>query len=154
MKILIVEDDYLQADWIRANLEQAFSNLETGIDIDQIGTELEFRARLADIPKEPPDVIIMDVMLRWTDPSPDMQLPPDDVQEKGFYRAGLRCARLLAKDKRTSDIPVILYTVLEHIDLKGDLQGLPERVIYLLKKSDPTELIQRIRDLTHLPQVS
>jgi len=144
MKVLVVEDDYLQADWIQRNLERALP----GITIYYINTELEFRSRLDYIAGATPDVIVMDIMLRWANPDPNLQLPPEEVKEGGFYRAGLRCQKLLANDERTKDIPVIFYTVLEPYDLESELQQLSGNITYLRKESDLTSLIYRIRDLT------
>src|SRR6266850_8480467 len=109
MRILIVEDDYLQAEWIYGSLEQALPDAQ----FDRVSTESEFRSRFDEIANKGPDVVVMDVMLRWADPIPGLDLPPIDVQKEGFYRAGLRCERILARDDRTSQVPVILYTVLE-----------------------------------------
>jgi len=152
MKILVVEDDHLQADWICQNLEGEF----VGAEIQRISTELEFRSRLidGDLGKEPPDVIIMDVMLRWADPSPDLQPPPDDVRDEGFYNAGLRCEKLLDQDETTRHIPVILYTVLERSDLSKQLRGMRRNVQYLPKESDPKPLSQLIRTMTRKRQDS
>src|SRR2546425_8168130 len=112
MTILVIEDDYLQADWIRQKLTEAMPNA----NIRLIATEAEFRSQFENIANQDPDVVVMDVMLRWADPSPDLTPPPQDVREEGFYRAGLRCERMLAEDNRTSRVPVILYTVLELAD--------------------------------------
>src|SRR5262245_13291653 len=109
MKILLVEDDYLMTDWLYPKLEEEFPNAE----IDKISTESEFYSRLVSIAVNPPDIILMDVMLRWADPSPDLQSPPREVQEGGFFRAGLRCQRLLSKKTQPNQIPVVLFTTLE-----------------------------------------
>lgn len=144
MKILVVEDDHLQAEWIINNLEKAFS----GATINRISTESEFYLKIDHVIKDPPDVIIIDVMLRWTDPGPDMPIPPEEVRMSGFYRAGFRCKSLLANNDITKDIPLILYTVLEYLDLQRDLQDLPEKAVYLAKDSDSTHLVDKIREVT------
>jgi CheY-like chemotaxis protein len=144
MRILIVEDDYLQANWIHRTIQQALP----GSRIDRISTELGFRSNLSDIASNPPNVIILDVMLRWTDPQPEMIPPPDDVREGQFFSAGFRCQRLLAKDHRTKNIPVILYTVLERLDLHNELRDLPDNVYYLAKDPEPDSLISLILKAT------
>lgn len=143
MFILLVEDDYLQSDWISSNLKNAFSPLK----LELIATEEEFYACLPEISKEPPNVVIIDVMLRWTDPKRDMPPPPREVMEGGYYRAGLRCQKELAKNALTENIPVILYTVLEKIDLEQELDGLAKTITYLRKDSDSSSLTERIRQL-------
>ena len=145
MRILIVEDDYLQADWVYAKLEQAFPDAK----FDRVSTESEFRSRFDEIANMGPGVVVMDVMLRWADPSPELVLPP---KYEGFYRAGLRCERMLAGDERTSHVPVILYTVLERTDLNHELPSLPEHVQYLPKESDLDPLIRKIGELTRQPR--
>src|SRR5689334_5119881 len=124
MNILLVEDDYTQAQWIRDTLEDAFP----GVEVSHIETEFRFRSGLPMITQTPPDIVILDVMLRWDDPGPNVQPAPPDVAAEGFYRAGLRCQKLLGQSDLTSTIPVILYTVLERADLASDLEGLPNNV--------------------------
>jgi CheY-like chemotaxis protein len=142
MNILVVEDDHLQAEWITSNLEKAFP----GATINRIDTESEFHRQLNYIARNPPDIIIIDVMLRWANPGPDIPPAPEEVRTHGFYRAGFRCKSLLAQNDLTKGIPLILYTVLEYLDLQSDLQDLPARVVYLAKDSDPTHLVQKIRE--------
>lgn len=144
MKILLVEDDYLQNEWISSNLQQEFPDAE----IELLSTESEFYSHINKIAAHPPDVILIDVMLRWEDPSENPKPEPDEVRQEGFFRAGLRCERLLAKDARTGRIPVILYTMLESTDLAEALTDLPDNVTHMRKEPDLTPLFQRIRNLT------
>jgi predicted nucleotide-binding protein len=141
MKILIVEDDYLQAELIQEGLNAAFP----GVDISHIKTESAFRSRLKSIVDNPPDVVIMDMMIRWTDPLPDLPPAPPEVREEGHYRAGLRCQRLLAQSEATAGIPIIIYSVLEREDLQEDLKGTPMNVMYLSKDFEFKALIRFIR---------
>jgi CheY-like chemotaxis protein len=146
VKILIVEDDPLQVDLIFPSLVKAFHRGE----IKNISTEHEFRARLDEISNDPPDVVVMDVMLRWTDPAPDMPVWPDDVRLEGHYLAGIRCSRLLAENNITRHIPVILYTVLTEKDLEhhlGRSRDPQSTVCFLQKNGDAEPLIQKIREL-------
>lgn len=144
MNIILVEDDHLQAEWARLSFERYFRS----VTVRRISTESEFYENLEKFETSPPDLFVIDVMLRWTDPSPTMQPPPEEVLKDGFYRAGLRCERKLAEQESTRSIPVILYTVLEDIDLHPELGNLPKHVTYLRKDSDPTPLINQIRRLT------
>ena len=143
MKILIVEDDHLQVDLIRARLQSAITHL--GVRV--VSTESEFRARLSEIEADTPDVIVMDVMLRWADPEPELKRPPKDIHDEGYYRAGLRCQRLLAERERTRNVPVILYTVLDRNDLAETIASLPSNVIHIGKWT-PESLVTEIRRLT------
>jgi CheY-like chemotaxis protein len=142
MYIIHVEDDHLQADWLHSNLITVFPNVK----IEHIRTELDFYKRLDSL-EQLPDVFIIDVMLRWTDPGIDMQPPPDDVKVEGFYRAGLRCERKIAAHETARYVPVILYSALERNDLEPELKTVPENVIYLTKESTLENLFQEIRNL-------
>lgn len=145
MKFVIVEDDHLQAGSLRRELERAFK----GCEVQRIPTESEFRERLPHLAEERPDFIIMDVMLRWTDPSPDMKPAPEEVTRNGPARAGFRCLRLLGQHEELEDVDIILHTVLEQNDLGAALEGMPAkvRVTYLPKSSDYSPLLSLIRDL-------
>jgi CheY-like chemotaxis protein len=144
MYILIVEDDKLQFNFIK----DALTRIETSsiVRIRRIVTELEFRKTFEEIADDKPDVIIMDIMLRWTDPSPEMDLPPADIANEGFFRAGVRCEKMLAEDARTKEIPIMIYSVLEKTDLEGELPQRPQ-ISYLDKDFDATEIKKRLKDL-------
>jgi hypothetical protein len=140
MYVVLVEDDHLQADWVESCLAEAFE----GLDIVRISTESAFYAWLAGVGDDRPKVFIIDVMLRWADPGPDLKEPPAEVKENGFYRAGLRCQQRISENPRLRGVPVILYTVMEALDLEG-LPGKPANLTHLRKDSDPEPLIKKIR---------
>jgi hypothetical protein len=139
MRILLVEDDYLQAEFIALSIEEAFPRSF----IMRVHTEFEFRSHFDDIASNPPDIIIMGVLLRWANPSAEMEMPPKEVKEQGYYRAGFRCIELLSNDHRTHDVPVILHTILDSMDIAP----LPDRVRYVSKDSDSSELIRHMSEL-------
>ena len=141
--IVIVEDDHLQ----EGPLEEYLASAVPGADIEALCTEREFRTRLPALRERIPDVVVMDVMLRWTFPAPDAVAPPGDVAAGGYYRAGLRCARLLADDPRLAGVPVILYTILERNDLQRDGETLPANSTYVGKHTDLDVLSRKVRDL-------
>ncbi|MGB8508127.1 MAG: response regulator [Pyrinomonadaceae bacterium] len=142
MRILVVEDDHLQAEDICPRLREAFG----GCEVDLIKTESEFRLQLEAIAAAPPDVVVLDMMLRWADPSPDETKAPEDVKLEGYFYAGVRCARLLAERESTKGVPVILYTVLEPVDVQQVKERLSPSTRYLRKQSDLTPLIDLIRE--------
>jgi len=148
MKILIVEDDYLQACWLTGVLEEHLPLAEIRV----IPTELEFREAMKNLRVQPPDLVILDVMLRWTDPAPDMVPAPPDVRESGFFRAGFRCERLLRQYLETEETAVILYTVLEEGDIQQtdvgfDLKRLHGKTRYINKDSDPSHLLDVVKEM-------
>lgn len=144
MNILLVEDDHLQSQFIT---EALGSEIPSG-RIQVIDTEREFRARLEDISNNPPDVIILDVMLRWTDPSRDREAAPTDVREGKFHRAGFRCQKLLERGERTKKIPTILISAVDLKEFAPESRELPENVHIMPKKVSAKPLADLIRRLT------
>lgn len=144
MYILVVEDDYLQANLICEKLASVFH-----CEVKRISTERDFRLNLPKLENNLPSIIIMDVMLRWTDPSSKIERPPREVRTEGFYRAGIRCTRLLAEWDITKEVPVILYTILERTDLEKQLAELSSsiNIVHLRKESDVDRLIELIREI-------
>jgi|ERR1022692_346492 CheY-like chemotaxis protein len=146
IEILSLEDDPLQAEWIRQTIESGVA----GSKVNHVGTESEFVARFPGIVAAPPTLILMDVMLRWADPSPNIPERPADVKKGGMRRAGLRCCTRLAANPKTRVIPVILYTVLqssELTELEKELDMVPPNLLYVQKDSNPAELLKNIREL-------
>jgi CheY-like chemotaxis protein len=143
MRILLVEDDHLQFGPTLDNLEREFH----GASFTRIRTESEFRAKFKEIAANKPDVIIMDVMLPWDDPDPDLKVPEDVLAGGGIGRAGIRCKELLAGNEQTRDIPVFFYTVLDNPRLQTEIQNLHPRAEHLIKEPDSADLIERIRAL-------
>lgn len=146
MYFLIVEDDKFQYAHIKDAITRIRSFSKSKTRIERIATELEFIDKFESIATEKPDVILMDIMLRWTDPAPDVKLPPPEIAEQGFFRAGVRCEQRLAGDPRTSDIPIIVYSILEKKDLEGEITQRPE-VSYLEKDFGVGELNSKLEEL-------
>jgi CheY-like chemotaxis protein len=142
MKILVIEDDPLQIEMIVEFLESLPGNTVTVIQ-----TELEFQERLAEIEREPPDLFVIDVILRWTDPQPNAQRPPKEVAEGGRERAGFRCHTRLLEQDATREVPIILYSHLDGTHFERQLRALPPSTLYLQKDSDFAPLLDAIRTL-------
>jgi CheY-like chemotaxis protein len=147
--IVIVEDDHLQEGPLAEQIRDAFPQAK----IDTVGTEQEFRTRLATYRRNRPDVFIMDVMLRWAYPSPTATAPPPEVAGGGYQRAGIRCAHLISQDAALRRVPIIYYTILERSDLERDSDQPPDdNTTYVRKSTDPEVLLRRIRDLIRTPK--
>jgi len=144
MKILVVDDDPLQSEWLFQELRRNFPEAEC----DLIATESEFREKLASIRQSPPNVVLLDVMLRWADVSDHMPSMPLDVAAGKYHRAGLRCQQLLESHEETREVPVILLTVLDEEDLAQELPELPKHVTHLPKTTDPGLLYEKIVAVT------
>lgn len=138
IRILLVEDDHLQRETIRAELMKI-----PRVEVDVIGTERSFRRSLESIRTDPPDFIVLDVGLVWDHFSDDWEVPPPDVKKTGFKFAGLRCEKRLREHPSTSDIPVLLYTVwdLDELDVTPEEQ---ERLALMhLAKDDNLEPLRK-----------
>lgn len=142
IRVLLVEDDAVQADWIQMNLGRAYDS-----KLQWVATESQFRDELSKIIESPPDIVIMDVMLSWAEASTSIPAQPDDVRQEGMYRAGLRCQDLLSANAATAAVPVILYTVQSFKDLEVELDEVSGRVLYLPKEADINPLINQIDTL-------
>jgi CheY-like chemotaxis protein len=141
--IVVVEDDYLQREPIRDEFAAAFPKAR----IETITSESEFRGRLRELRRRRPDVIIMDVMLRWANPHPNSPQPPSEVAEGGYYRAGLRCAELVRDDPSLRNVPIVLYTILERDDVQRAGRGLGNKILHVRKGQDIEYLIRRVKAL-------
>lgn len=138
MTIVVVEDDYRQAQWIEGALKQSYPNAQTQL----IESEYEFRSKREEFAAKPPDLIVMDIMLRWTDAAPELPPPPPEVERDGFFSAGIRCKEHLAKDPRTAQIPILFYSTLQREDLPE-----AERAVHVRKDGDSGVLVNMAKML-------
>jgi hypothetical protein len=123
-RILIIEDDGYQSADLKARLERAGLGIA---DVECIYTELAFQDLIKRSGELPYDAAVVDMMLRWTDPAPNMTMPPPEILNEGFYIAGLRCCRMLKKWK----VPCVIFTALD--PLKIPL--LPDEDLKIINKS-------------------
>jgi CheY-like chemotaxis protein len=140
MKILIVEDNSIQLEWMNDELARRFPSAK----IQECDTEYGFRSAFEKIAADPPDVVLMDVMLNWTHPAEDMEPRPPAIAEAGIWRAGIRCQKMLRGDPRTKDIPVLLYTSLAESSLTAELKEMSPAA-YLPKDSNFEPLVREIQ---------
>lgn len=139
LRILLLEDDHMQSEDIRHALVKAL-----GAQVETKTTESEFRHDFDVIASNPPDVAVLDVMVRWASPSRNMPAAPDEVTRYPEM-AGLRCARLLREAASTKAIKVILYSVLPKEEIGEDeLPG----TTYLVKEADWQSLVDEVKKLS------
>jgi DNA-binding NarL/FixJ family response regulator len=139
LRILLLEDDHMQREDIRQALVK-----ELGAQVEIKTTESEFRRNFEVIAANPPDVAVLDVMVRWATPSHDMPAAPDEVT-RNPEKAGLRCARLLREAASTKAVKIILYSVLPKEEIgEDDLPG----TAYLVKESDWQNLVDEVKKLS------
>jgi CheY-like chemotaxis protein len=122
-QVLVIEDDEIQAKELKGRLRA------TGLDLRYISTELEFWDMIKHEPVLPFSLAVVDMMLRWTNPAPDMEFPPENIMEEGFYAGGLRCCRELVKQK----IPCVIFTALD--PSRVTLSSLEKRYITVFNKN-------------------
>lgn len=143
--ILLLEDDPLTCEWLEEAIRSKLWDLHPEIEV--IETESEFAQNwipeVSNGARKPPDVIVIDIMLRWTDPSPNPPPRPLEVIEGGFVRAGLRCLDLIRKQPVLSQTRLILFTSLTPEDLSA-IGGKPQGV-QLVLKDDQNAVLEPIR---------
>lgn len=146
--IVVVEDDHLQDGPLQDLLREQFPTAR----VEAVFTERDFRGRLAGYRDDPPDVVIMDVMMRWADPRPGDPPPPPEVLAGGYRRAGIRCVEQMAGEPALRTVPVIYYTILERTDLERDADVLTRNVVLVRKSNDRYPLTRKVRELLRANQ--
>ncbi len=142
-RIVIVEDDPLAA----ARIEDALAIKVRRVEVVRIATELEFRKKFTDLVQNPPALLVVDIMLRWTDPAPDYERPPNDVREQGYYRAGFRCVESALGSPLLALVPVVLYSVLDQVDIEDELKAMPTHIRFVNKDRGVDALVDEIRSI-------
>jgi CheY-like chemotaxis protein len=139
LNILLVEDDHIQRSDICAAIEQAVQGT-----VSTLCCEWDFQTKFEEIASNPPDLVVMDVMLRWQAPSRNLEPPPSGHPPES---AGLRCAARLRSDARTQSVKVILYSVFPPESI-ADL-AVPGRVLWVVKELDLQNLFDAINRILH-----
>jgi hypothetical protein len=134
-KVLIIEDDSIQS----RRLEELIVRNYPDAVVDKISTEREFHRRFPEMSDCEYKVALVDMMLRWTDPSPRMEAPPSEVVEQGFFVGGLRC-RLKLREK---NIPSVIFTIHD----RESFPQLQEQGVEFLQKGPSYEPV--LRKLIH-----
>jgi CheY-like chemotaxis protein len=142
MKFLIVDDEY---DLTRPMY--SYIGRELGAEVSAARTEKEFRERLDALRADPPDLVVMDMLLPWDTPGPDMEPPPEDVRQAGYVAAGWRCVELLTRHPRTADVPVVISSVVAVADVREQRLEVPGRVFYHDKTFGAPSLLNIIRSI-------
>ena len=132
--ILLVEDDHFQRKDVRIALEGGLK-----ADVRTVSTEFEFLDQFDMIACNPPDIAVVDRMLRWANAAPDMPPPPEGLRED----AGLRCVQKLRRDARTNKVKIVLYSVLGDEE-SGAYADYPQ----VVKEPDCQSLIDKIKEMT------
>ena len=134
--MLLVEDDYLIAREIEDELKARYA----GMEIVDVGTEARFDESFPRFESDPPDLVILDIMM--AEP-----VPQDSIGRHRGLRGGLRCLQRLRANPNLSNVPVILHTALDWIDLERELPDKPAHVLYAKKAATLEQLFVQIRAL-------
>jgi CheY-like chemotaxis protein len=136
--IVLVEDEGLTLAWMYNEFRQAFANAE----IQTYRTESAFLKAVPAFARNPPALIVMDVMLRWNDQEAPSFPPPGEG-----YRAGLRCQRALEQHEGTKRVPMIFYTALEASAIEKGMPSSRHHTVVVKKGTSPESLITVARGL-------
>ncbi len=142
MRILLVEDDYLEAGQIRDLLTEHYLN----VDLIDVSTEVGFIEVLPALEESPPDLVIMDVMIPWQGRSASLVAPPEE-EPRSALNAGIRLLAKLQESHRLKSVPVIIHSARAWHDVESDLATMPDHVMFVHKGSAPLELMVVLRAL-------
>lgn len=148
-RILIVDDEISVVEAFRQRLMRILPNAT----LFPVYTEQEFLSQFPEIEAFLPDIVVLDILLPWTTPIPNMQPPPpptEEVQKAGHLRAGIRCLGKLRNANATATVPVVLHSVISEMDLRESdlIDGLGE-ITFIVQKTDGLDhLINFIRSVT------
>jgi predicted nucleotide-binding protein len=145
MRITVIEDDPYTSRAIRALLKAEFPDAQ----LDVLSSVSEFKEVLDNgrLVENAPDLIIVDMMLRWSQPVPKMPAIPEELQPYEMGRAGLKCLELLKSHQIAQRIPVVLHTMLTRDELREELKAVGTNVHHLIKSEDTTALVDLVRRL-------
>jgi CheY-like chemotaxis protein len=130
MRILLLEDDHYQG-------ESLCSALSTFGPTVWLTTEREFVEAWPQLLREPPDLAVIDLMIRWDTVRADAMPPPEGTV---IFDAGVRCARRFLEIAPTLSPVVIIYSVV-------DPPELPPNARFVSKGAGTRELMEVVGDL-------
>jgi hypothetical protein len=139
MRIVVVEDDFHQREWLAEKLRATLR-----ADVDKVSSFGEFCRRFNDFERDPPDHFVVDVMLVTDVPTEeddkselydDSDEMVDDVED---LRQGLDVVRMIRESSALRHVPATLYTVLTE-------QDLPKDVVFTPKEDNIASLASEIR---------
>lgn len=151
MLIVILEDDHLQFQNLERAIKEGFQHAgRAEPEVRRINNEYDFLRAVKDgeFRRRLPDVILLDVMVRWYDPAPPRETPakPREYEDDEFAyrRAGIRCYRLFKTEVPDAPTMPLLISLLEAEDLESDLAAFEVRPTFLRKHEDQPGLIARL----------
>lgn len=107
MRVLLVEDEYPDRLVALKMIDKAFP----GVPVDVLKTEQEFQRWMESPSNDLPALVVLDIKLRWSIPSPEAGTDT----RLDCNAAGIRCLQLLRASEAHRLIPVILLTNKEEV---------------------------------------
>lgn len=141
-EIVLVEDN---PDWLELCCDRLKKELSR--DPVVIGSESDFIENMPEFEKHPPQLFIIDVMVPWSEPRPDIPEASEEVKRNGFFKAGFRCQKRLAENENLRNAPIIFWTILSDKDVLRALRTYPLNVSHVAKDLDLNPLMNKIREL-------
>jgi CheY-like chemotaxis protein len=143
LRIALVEDDPLQAEWIANELWRHSSR----IAIRYFDSEHSFRENLSGLKEAPPHMFLFDLMLRYygAEDLEKMDEIPDANGLPSPQMGGLRIAHDLRKTDSLREVPIILMSAVANAIPNDDL---PERSMFWHKGEELGDLIRAIRSIS------
>lgn len=146
-RILIVEDDPFHCEVIESHIRGRWPN--TTFDFEVVTNEKDFAKRFnelanAELALAIIDMIIIDQMIPYVSKD-DPDWKNQKTRESGF-RGGTRCYDQLHGDTRTTQVPVVFYTIL-------DREAVPPGADYVKKTGNTNldDLLDKVAKATGLP---
>lgn len=139
-RVLVIEDDPVQS----ALIAQLVLEVDPRARVTESASEchaLETIGRVAG-ERPIPSLAIVDMMLPWAQPSPNMPNRPKKVVEEGYALAGSRVVSAMRAHKNMRDVPVLLVSVIE----RDPLLVIDRNVRFVKKASSRAVLRQAIRN--------
>jgi len=141
-RILLIEDN------VNSGV-QIYNDLVRVGQTSWLNSESEFEKYWHLVEAEPPDVVVLDVMMAWAHPSKEKTpIPPGGVPN--LYTAGIRCAQKIVKSEKTRNVKIVFYTLVPEEDVREPLKELLEKrpdMIYLQKPFDIGSVVGKVVQL-------
>ncbi len=117
LNVVLIDGDPVQRKQIIAYLYEG----RRPVEVTEIDTEHGFREALPRLIQYPPDLFIIEMIMRWS--KCDFGLVPssfpEDVRRGGRFRAGARIVELLAQSP-IGNVPVVVHSVINAEDVYFD----------------------------------
>jgi CheY-like chemotaxis protein len=149
LEVWHIEDNEYAVEMVGEALAALSIQLGFTLRNRQFLTESNFQSEFVILRKgTPPDLVIIDQMIKWADPALDLPQATEEVRREGYLRAGFRAFEAIRG--AWPDIPVIFYSEIDEKSIQSELQSYTmttRRVSVLTKDAEGRRLSNEIRKL-------